>query len=40
MFWEEYRDTAQLCRDEVRRGKVKLELHLARDAKHSKDFYI
>lgn len=39
MFWEEYRDAAQLCRHEVKRGKVKLELNLARDAKHSKDFY-
>lgn len=39
MFWEEYRDTAQLCRDEIRKGKVKLELILARDAKHNKDFY-
>lgn len=39
MFWEENKDTAQLCRDEVRKGKVKLELNLARNAKHSKDFY-
>lgn len=36
---EEYRGTAQLCTDEVRKGKVKLELNLARDAKPSKDFY-
>lgn len=39
MFWEEYRDTAQLSRDGVRKAKEKLELNLARDAKHSKDFY-
>jgi len=31
--WEEYRDTAWLCRDEVRRAKAQLELNLARDAK-------
>jgi len=32
--WEEYRDTARLCREEVRRAKVWLELNLARDAKN------
>jgi len=34
--WEEYRDAAQLCRDEVRRAKGQLELNLARDAKNNK----
>ena len=34
--WEEYRDTALLCRDWVRRAKVQLELNLARDAKNNK----
>jgi len=33
---EEYRDTARLCRDGVRRDKVWLELNLARDAKNNK----
>jgi len=34
--WEKYRDAARLCRDEVRRAKVQLELNLARDAKNNK----
>ncbi|KAK4828824.1 hypothetical protein QYF61_000881 [Mycteria americana] len=34
--WEEYRDTACLCRDGVRKAKVWLELNLARDAKNNK----
>ncbi|KFQ81143.1 hypothetical protein N335_03187, partial [Phaethon lepturus] len=34
--WEEYRDAARLCRDGVRKDKVKLELNLARDAKNNK----
>ncbi|KFZ48948.1 hypothetical protein N338_11822, partial [Podiceps cristatus] len=34
--WGEYRDTARLCRDGVRRAKVQLELNLARDAKNNK----
>ncbi|KFP18135.1 hypothetical protein Z169_02708, partial [Egretta garzetta] len=34
--WEEYRDTARLCRDGVRKAKVQLELNLARDAKNNK----
>ena len=34
--WEEYRDAAWLCRDEVRRAKAWLELNLARDAKNEK----
>jgi len=34
--WEDYRATAQLCRDEVRRAKAQLELNLARDAKNNK----
>jgi len=34
--WEEYRNAARLCRDEVRRAKVQLELNLARDAKNNK----
>ncbi|KFQ21233.1 hypothetical protein N331_04258, partial [Merops nubicus] len=34
--WEEYRDTAQLCRDEVRKAKAQLGLNLVRDAKKNK----
>ncbi|KAK4816288.1 hypothetical protein QYF61_014586 [Mycteria americana] len=34
--WEEYRDTARLCRDGVRKAKAQLELNLARDAKNNK----
>ncbi|KFZ67676.1 hypothetical protein N338_01599, partial [Podiceps cristatus] len=34
--WEEYRDIAQLCRDEVRKAKMQLELNLARDSKNNK----
>jgi len=34
--WEEYRDAAWLCKDEVRRAKAQLELSLARDAKNNK----
>ncbi|KAK4825362.1 hypothetical protein QYF61_026881 [Mycteria americana] len=34
--WEEYRDTACLCRDGVRKAKAQLELNLARDAKNNK----
>ncbi|KAK4828806.1 hypothetical protein QYF61_000863 [Mycteria americana] len=36
VFWEEYRDTACLCRDGVRKAKAQLELNLARDAKNNK----
>ncbi|KFR07593.1 hypothetical protein N306_10821, partial [Opisthocomus hoazin] len=34
--WEEYREAARLCRDEVKRAKAWLELNLARDAKNNK----
>ena len=34
--WEEYRDAARLCRDEVRRAKAQLELNLARNVKNNK----
>ncbi|KAK4827434.1 hypothetical protein QYF61_017991 [Mycteria americana] len=34
--WEEYRDTASLCRDGVRKAKVQLERNLAREAKNNK----
>ncbi|KFO78572.1 hypothetical protein N303_07682, partial [Cuculus canorus] len=38
--WDMYRDTAQLCRDEVRKAKVQLELNLAREVKtNKKGFY-
>ncbi|PKU49591.1 rna-directed dna polymerase from mobile element jockey-like [Limosa lapponica baueri] len=38
--WEEYRDVARLCRDEVREAKAQLELDLARDIKkNKKGFY-
>ncbi|KFM04158.1 hypothetical protein AS27_10724, partial [Aptenodytes forsteri] len=36
---EEYREAARLCRDEVRKAKVWLELNLARDTKNNKGFY-
>jgi len=35
--WEEYRDAAWLCRSDIRKAKVWLELNLARDAKNSKN---
>ncbi|KAJ7418153.1 RNA-directed DNA polymerase from mobile element jockey-like protein [Pitangus sulphuratus] len=34
--WEEYRDEVWLCRDVVRKAKVKLELNLTGDAKNNK----
>ena len=34
--WEEYRDTAWLCRDGVRRAKAWLRLNLAKDPKNNK----
>ncbi|KAK4825261.1 hypothetical protein QYF61_025722 [Mycteria americana] len=34
--WEEYRDTAWLCRGGVRKAKAQLELNLAKDAKNNK----
>jgi len=34
--WEEYTDAAQLCRDGVRRAKVRLQLNLASDTKNNK----
>ncbi|KAK4818023.1 hypothetical protein QYF61_004147 [Mycteria americana] len=37
--WEEYRDTARLCRDGVRKAKAQLELNLARDTKKNRGFY-
>ncbi|PKU34089.1 rna-directed dna polymerase from mobile element jockey-like [Limosa lapponica baueri] len=38
--WEEYRDVARLCRDEVRKAKAQLELNSARDVKkNKKGFY-
>ncbi|PKU43628.1 hypothetical protein llap_6060 [Limosa lapponica baueri] len=37
--WEEYRDAAQLCKDDVRKAKAQLELKLARDTKNNKGFY-
>ncbi|GAB0183552.1 hypothetical protein GRJ2_000820500 [Grus japonensis] len=38
--WKQYRDTAWLCRDGVRKAKAQLELNLARDAKNNnKGFY-
>jgi len=38
--WEEYRDTARSCGDNVRKATAKLELNLARDAKNNnKGFY-
>jgi len=38
--WEKYRDSAQLCRDGVRKAKAQLELNITTDAKNNKkDFY-
>ncbi|KFQ57969.1 hypothetical protein N334_08085, partial [Pelecanus crispus] len=38
--WEEYREAARLCREEVRKAKVRMELNLARDIKDNKEgFY-
>jgi len=37
--WEEYGDTAWLCRDGVKKDKAQLELNLARVAKNNKGFY-
>jgi len=38
--WEEYRDAASLCRNEVKNVKEQLELNLARNAKNNKEgFY-
>lgn len=37
--WEENRDVAQLHKNGVRKAKVQIELNLARDTKHNKDFY-
>jgi len=34
--WEEYRDAARLCSDEVKRAKAQLKLNLARNAKNNK----
>ena len=40
VFWEDHRDTAQLCGDGVRKAKAQLELNLARDAKNNNEgFY-
>ena len=39
MSWEEYSDTALLCRDGVRRAKAQLELNLARHTINKKGFY-
>jgi len=37
--WEDYRDTAWLCKHGVRKAKVQLKLNLARDEKNNKGFY-
>ncbi|KFQ62135.1 hypothetical protein N334_11299, partial [Pelecanus crispus] len=34
--WGEYRETARLCREEVRKAKARMELNLARDVKNNK----
>jgi len=34
--WEEYRYTAQSCKDGVRKARVQLEVNLARDTKNNK----
>ncbi|KGL88902.1 hypothetical protein N301_16250, partial [Charadrius vociferus] len=37
--WEEYREIVQAARDQVRKAKAQVELHLARDIKGNKSFY-
>ncbi|KFQ62499.1 hypothetical protein N334_03741, partial [Pelecanus crispus] len=38
--WGEYRETARLCREAVRKAKARMELNLARDVKNNKQgFY-
>lgn len=37
--WEEYRDTARLCKDGVRTGKAHLELELKWSAMNKKSIY-
>ncbi|GAB0177211.1 hypothetical protein GRJ2_000186300 [Grus japonensis] len=37
--WEEYRETVQAARDQVRKARALIELHLARDVKDKKSFY-
>lgn len=40
VFWKDHEDTAQLCRDEVRKAKAWLEQKLATDTKsNKKGFY-
>ena len=40
MTWEEHRDTAETCRDAVRKAKAHLAFSLARDMKsNKKGFY-
>ena len=36
MTQEEYRDTVQVCRDWIRKGKAHLELNLVRDVEDNK----
>ncbi|GAB0180070.1 mitochondrial enolase superfamily member 1 [Grus japonensis] len=37
--WEEYRETVQAARDQVRNAKALIELNLARNVKDKKSFY-
>lgn len=37
--WEEYGDTAHLCRSKVMKAKAWLEENMARDAKNNKGFF-
>ncbi|GAB0204977.1 mitochondrial enolase superfamily member 1 [Grus japonensis] len=40
VVWEEYRETVQAARDQVRKAKALIELNLARDVKgNKKSFY-
>ena len=39
MPWEDYRDTAWLCRGGVRKVKAQLELNLAREARNNKQVF-
>lgn len=37
--WEECRNTVRTPRDEIRKSKCQMELHVARDVKVNKNFY-
>lgn len=40
MTWGGYRDTVWICKDRLRKGKVKMKQGLERDVKHDKKGFI